>query len=135
MHLDLSNNIDIKKAYTYLSKLIDKGSKIELKDLTDKPFDIVLSRIYDIIETYESGAFKDLYVMHRELTANIYYLSKEQVKAHQKWNAQYYKSEEKTNAGKERECDKLVPELYMCRKIIETAKGVSIAMGYEIKLN
>ena len=95
----------------------------------------ILTKISDIIETYESGAFKDLTVMHRELTANMYYLSKEQVKAHQEWNKCYYNSTEKTNAGKERECDKLVPELYMCRKIMETAKGVSIAMGYEIKMN
>ena len=97
--------------------------------------DAILSKITDIIQTYESGAFKDLHIMHRELTANMYYLSQEQVKAHQEWNKQYYNSIEKTNAGKERECDKKVPELYLCRKIMETAKGVSIAMGYEIKMN
>jgi hypothetical protein len=97
--------------------------------------DKILHKISSIIETYESGAFKDLHVMHRELTCNMYYLSQEQVKAHQEWNATYYNSKEKTNAAKERECDKLVPELYLCRKIMETAKGVSIAMGYEIKLN
>ena len=95
----------------------------------------ILEKISDIIETYESGAFKDLHVMHRELVCNMYYLSKEQVKAHQEWNKQYYLSKETVNAKKERECDKLVPELYLCRKIMETAKGVSIAMGYEIKLN
>ena len=95
----------------------------------------ILTKISDIIQTYESGAFKDLHVMHRELTCNMYYLSKEQVKAHQQWNKTYYESKENTNAAKERECDKLVPELYLCRKIMETAKGVSIAMGYEIKMN
>lgn len=73
--------------------------------------------------------------MHRELTCNMFYLSKEQVEAHARWNAAYYNSQEKTNAGKEREADKLVSELYLCRKIMETAKAVSIAMGYEIKLN
>jgi len=97
--------------------------------------DKILETITDIIQTYESGSFKDLYLMHRKLTCNIFYLSNEQVKAHQEWNKAYYLSKEKTNAGKERECDKLVPELYLCRKILETAKGVSIAMGYEIKLN
>ena len=95
----------------------------------------ILNKISSIIETYESGAFKDLHVMHRELTCNMYYLSQEQVKAHQEWNKRYYNSIEKTNAGKEREWDKLVPELYLCRKKMETAKGVSIAMGYEIKMN
>jgi hypothetical protein len=97
--------------------------------------DEVLEKISSIIQTYESGAFKDLHIMHRELTCNMYYLSQEQVKAHQQWNKTYYLSTEKTNAGKERECDKFVPELYLCRKIMETAKGVSIAMGYEIKMN
>ena len=97
--------------------------------------DKILTKITDIIETYESGAFKDLHVMHRELTCNIFKLSLEQVKAHQNYNKQYYLSEHKTNAAKERECDKLIPELYLCRKVMETAKGVSIAMGYEIKMN
>ena len=97
--------------------------------------DNILEKISSIIETYESGHFKDLHVMHRELTANMFYLSKEQVHYHQQWNKQYYLSDATTNAGKEREADKLVPELYLCRKILETAKGVSIAMTYEIKLN
>ena len=98
-------------------------------------FDEVLNNITSIIQTYEGGAFKDLHVMHRKLACYMYYLSQEQVKAHQDWNKHYYLSTEKTNAGKERECDKFVPELYMCRKIMETARGVSIAMGYEIKMN
>lgn len=95
----------------------------------------ILEKITGIIETYESGAYKDLNVMHRELTCNMYYLAKEQVEAHQKWNACYYNSKETTNAGKERQCDRDVPELYLCRKILESAKGVAIAMGYELKMN
>ncbi len=97
--------------------------------------DKILDKITSIIVTYESGAYKDLNVMHRELTCNMFYLSKEQVEAHQRWNATYYNSQEKTNAGKEREADKLNPELYMCRKISETAKGVAIAMSIELKQN
>ena len=95
----------------------------------------ILDKITDIIETYESGAFKDLHIMHRELTCNMYYLAQEQVEANQRWNAEYYKHNSNVNAVKERHADKVVPELYMCRKIMEAAKGVSIAMGYEIKLN
>jgi hypothetical protein len=95
----------------------------------------ILNKITSLIETYESGAYKDLYLMHRELTCNMFYLSKEQVDAHQKWNRHYYNSKEKTNAAKERDCDREVPELYLCRKIMETAKGVAIAMGYELKMN
>tara|TARA_R110002012_G_scaffold219820_2_gene391304 strand:- start:399 stop:695 length:297 start_codon:yes stop_codon:yes gene_type:complete len=97
--------------------------------------DKILETISAIIETYEGGHYKDLHGMHRALVCNMYYLSQKQVEYHQKWNEQYYKSEEKSNAAKERECDKNVPELYLCRKIMETAKGVSIAMSLEIKMN
>lgn len=95
----------------------------------------ILTKISDIIEVYESGSYKDLYGMHRELTCNMFFLSKEQVKAHQEWNRIYYLSKETTNAAKEREADKLAPELYLCRKILESAKGVSIAMTFELKMN
>ncbi len=95
----------------------------------------ILTKISTIIHAYESGQYKDLYEGHRQLTCNMYFLAIEQTQAHQKWNSVYYLSEEKTNAGKEREADKLVPELYLCRKILEAAKSVSIAMGYEIKMN
>lgn len=97
--------------------------------------DKILSKITDIVETYESGAFKDLHIMHRELTCNMYYLSQEQVQYNVKWNQEYYNHSSTVNAVKERHANKEVPELYLCRKIMETAKGVSIAMGYEIKLN
>jgi hypothetical protein len=63
------------------------------------------------------------------------FLAREQVEANQRHNAAYYNSNEKTNAGKEREADKLVPELYLCRKIMDAAKGVSIAMSIELKMN
>jgi hypothetical protein len=95
----------------------------------------VLNKITSIIETYEGGAYRNLHEMHRVLTCNMYHLSKIQVEAHQEHNKQYYNSKEKTNAGKEREADKLVPELYLCRKILEAAKGVSIAMSLELKMN
>jgi len=97
--------------------------------------DKILEKISEIIETYESGKFKDLHVMHRELTCNMYYLSKEQVRYNVLWNQEYYNHNSTVNAVKERHANKEVPELYLCRKIMEAAKGVSIAMGYEIKLN
>lgn len=95
----------------------------------------VLDKITAIIETYESGAFKDLHVMHRELTSNMYYLAQEQVDARQRWLNAYYNSKESTNAGKERDADSTVRELYLCRKIMEAAKGVAISISLEIKLN
>jgi hypothetical protein len=97
--------------------------------------DKILNNITSIIETYESGVFKDLHIMHRELTSNMYYLTNEQVKARSKWLEVYYNCKSTVNAVKEREADKQVPELYMCRKIYEAAKGVAISMSLEIKLN
>ena len=97
--------------------------------------DKILETITAIVETYEGGHYKDLNEMHRQLVCNMFYLSKEQVKAHTNWNKEYYLSNEKSNAGKERNADKLVPELYLIRKIMETAKSVSIAMTLEIKMN
>ena len=97
--------------------------------------DEILEKISSIIEAYETGRYKDLYEGHRLLTCNMYFLAKEQVEAHQRHNAAYYNSQEKTNAGKEREADKVVPELYLCRKILEAAKGVSIAMVKELGMD
>jgi len=94
-----------------------------------------LQKISQIVETYESGAFKDLQQMHRELTCSMYYLTIEQVRYNQKWNQEYYKHNSTVNAIKERHANKEVPELYMIRKVLEAAKSVSISIGYEIKLN
>lgn len=95
----------------------------------------ILNKISTIIQDYEIGKYKDLHKAHRELTCSMFYLSKIQIEAHQKYNQLYHNSKETVNAKKERECELLVPELYMCRKILETAKGVSISMSLEIKLN
>lgn len=97
--------------------------------------DKILTKISDLIDTYESGSFKDLHVMHRELTCNMFKLSNEQVKYNVKWNQEYYNHSSTVNAVKERHANKEVPELYLCRKVLDAAKGVSIAMGYEIKMN
>jgi hypothetical protein len=100
-----------------------------------KDINEILSKIFEVIEAYETGKFKDLYEANRVLSCNMVYLSREQVEAHQRHNAAYYNSQEKTNAGKDREADKLIPELYQCRKILDTAKGVSIAINNELKRN
>jgi len=97
--------------------------------------DEILAEIYEIVEAYQSGQYKDLYEGHRKLSCNMLFLAREQVEANQRHNAAYYNSKDKTNAGKEREADKLVPELYLCRKIMDAAKGVSIAMSLELKMN
>jgi len=97
----------------------------------------VLDTISDIVEEYESGVWVNaerLKELHRILTSNMYYLTKLQIEFNQDWNRKYYLSSESSNAAKEKFADKEVPELYMCRKILDAAKGVSIAMGYELKM-
>jgi len=98
----------------------------------------VLQTISDIIEEYESGAWVNaerLKELHRVLTSNMYYLTMLQIEYNREWNRIYHVSLHKTNAAKEKEADDKVPELYMCRKILDAAKGVSIAMGYELKMD
>ena len=99
---------------------------------------LILNTITDIIEEYESGAWVNaerLKELHRVLTSNMYYLTKLQIEFNQEWNRMYYLSKENSNAANEKYADREVPELYMCRKILEAAKGVSIAMGYELKMD
>ena len=103
----------------------------------DNDFDLILDTISDIVEQYESGAYLaegNLAELHRRMTANLYYLTKFQVDYREQWQAAYHNSPEKSSIGKERVADKLVPELYMCRKLYEAGKGVAIAMGYDLKI-
>ena len=94
-----------------------------------------MEAINEIIEEYESGAYVTQHALseaHRKLVSNMYYLTKFQVEFQRDWQKNYYLSAETSNAAKERMADDKVPELYMCRKILEAAKGVSISMGYEL---
>ena len=96
----------------------------------------ILKKISLIIETYESGKFinvEDLKVMSRQLSCNIFYLTKYNIEAFYKWNA--IKHNEKTSVAKaEIKAHQEVPELRMTRKILEAARGVSIAMNNELSI-
>ncbi len=95
----------------------------------------ILNKITDIINTYQSGIYKDLFEMQRELACQIFYLTQKQVEYNLEWNNEYHNHKSTVNAVKQRHADKEVPELYMCRKIITAATNVSIAMSLELKLN
>lgn len=102
------------------------------------PFSQVLKTITDIVQEYESGAWasvEKLKELHRVLNSNMYYLTMLQIEYNREWNRIYHVSLHKTNAAKEKEADERVPELYMCRKILDAARGVSISMGYELKMD
>ncbi len=98
-----------------------------------KSFERVLDEIDDIVATYQEGEYRGLNELHRRLSTNMYWLIKYQVDFNIEWNNEYYKHHSTVNAVKERHADKVVPELYMCRKIWEAAKNVSISIGYEVK--
>ncbi len=96
----------------------------------------ILDKISLIIETYESGKFintEDLKVMTRQLSSNIYYLTKYNIEAFEKHNSIVY-NETTSNAKAVVKANELVPELRMTRKILEAARGVSIAMNNELSI-
>lgn len=94
----------------------------------------VLNNITSIIKTYESGAYKDLFEMQRVLSCNMFFLKELQVKYNSEWNKEYHNHESKVNAVKQRYADKVVPELYSCRKLYDGANNVFMAIGREIKI-
>ena len=96
----------------------------------------ILEKISDLIETYESGSWQsveNLRVMQRELSANIYYLTKHNIEAFNKWNGIIH-NEATSHTKAVTKANYEVPELRMSRKILETARGVSIAMNSELSI-
>jgi len=94
-----------------------------------------LAKVTAIIQSYESGEYKDLFKMNRELACNIHFLTDFQVQYNVKWNEEYHNHKSTVNAVKTRYADMAVPELYMLRHILKTATNVSIAIAQEIKRN
>ena len=94
-----------------------------------------LKKVTDIINTYESGVYKDLFKMNRILVCNIHFLTDERIKYNVEWNKEYHNHKSTVNAVKQRHADRVVPELYMLRHILKTATNVSISIAQEIKGN
>ena len=96
----------------------------------------ILEKISLIIETYESGQFintEQLRVMARQLSSNIYYLTKHNIEAFEKHNSIVY-NETTSNAKAVVKANEEVPELRMTRKILEAARGVSISINNELSI-
>lgn len=96
----------------------------------------ILNKISSIIEEYNSGAYltkERLLVMSRELSTNIYFLTKHNIEAFNDWNAIIYKDEGSVNKATVK-ADFEVPELRQTRKLLEACKGVSIAINNELKI-
>jgi len=95
----------------------------------------ILEKISDIIQTYQNKQYKDLFVMQRELSCSMFFLKEKQVEYNIEWNKEYHNHNSTVNAIKQRHADKVVPELYACRKIYEGANNVFMSIGRELKLN
>ena len=96
----------------------------------------VLNKISDIITTYESGAWSttdSLRTMLRELTSNIYFLSKYNIEYHEKHNAIQYKHKGSVSGGLIL-ANEQYPELRMIRKITEAANNVKSSMIMELSI-
>lgn len=94
----------------------------------------ILNKITSIIKTYESGVWvssETLRIMSRELSCNMYYLTKHNIEAFKDWNKIVYNFKGSNAAGETLAHNK-VPELRMTRKILESARGVSISMNNEL---
>ncbi len=95
-----------------------------------------LTKITDIIETYESGTWvsvENLRVMLRELSTANYHITKHNIEAYQKWNGVVYMCKKSVSYGKVL-ADEQVPELRMTRKILEATKQVILAMQQELSI-
>ena len=95
----------------------------------------ILDKISAIIKSYQNKEYKDLFEMQRELSCNMFFLKEMQVEFNIQWNNEYHNYESKVNAIKQRHADKVVPELYACRKIYEGANNVFLSIGRELKMN
>ena len=98
--------------------------------------DKILLNITDIIETYESGAWsslEDLRKMLRELTSNIYHLTKYNIEFHERHNAVQYKHKGSVSGGLIL-ANEQIPELRMCRKIMDAANNVGRSMTMELSI-
>ena len=101
-----------------------------------KPIDEVLKKISDIIDTYESGVWstsENLRVMLRELTSNIYHLTKHNIEFHEAHNAIQYMHKGSV-AGGIILANEQVPELRQSRKIMLAADNVSRSMTMELSI-
>ena len=96
----------------------------------------ILNKISDIITRYESGEWEttdSLREMLRELTSNIYFLSKFNIEFHEKHNAVQYKHKGSVSSGLIL-ANEQYPELRMLRKITEAANNVKSSMIMELSI-
>ena len=96
----------------------------------------ILEQIDLIIGHYESGAWSSvehLRALKRELSTNLYYLTKFNISFHEEHNATQYKHKGSVSAGVIL-ANEQYPELRMTRKIMEACKNVLTSMTMELSI-
>ena len=96
----------------------------------------ILQNINTIIQRYESGEWLSLEKLRellRELTSNMYYLTKYNIEYHEKHNAVQYKHKGSVSSGLIL-ANEQYPELRMIRKIMESANNVKSSMIMELSI-
>jgi len=93
-----------------------------MKDLTT-----ILENINSAVERFETQKLSltiDQSEILRDLSVNLHWLAEHKIEANKKWNWAYFNSKEKSAAGKERQADFEVPEMYKIRQIL--ASGIKV---------
>jgi len=96
----------------------------------------ILNNITECVQLYESGTYltkEKLLDLNRRLSSNIYYLTKHNIEAFEKFNSIIYNSK-KSVARATVDAHQEIPELRMTRKILEACKGVSISINNELSI-
>ncbi len=96
----------------------------------------ILENITIIIRRYESGEWQTvdkLRTLLRELTSNMYHLTKYNIEYHEKHNATQYKHKGSVSGGLIL-ANEQYPELRMLRKIMESANNVKSSMIMELSI-
>jgi len=96
----------------------------------------ILNKITTIIEEYEKGTFNTpdrLRELLRELTSNIYYLTKFKIEYKNAHNQRRYRHKGSIGAG-EILAHEQIPELYQIRYILRSAQNVVQSIIMEISI-
>lgn len=92
-----------------------------------KQLEAILTAINEEVDKYHQLQLKavlDQSEILRNLTSNLYFLEQYRIEAHEKWLSVYHNSQAKSAAGKEREADNVVRELYLIRRVMTSGYRV-----------
>lgn len=104
-----------------------------MKELTG-----ILTEINNSIEKFETCKLsftQEQSEILRTLSVNLHWLAEHKVAANKSWMYEYFNSKEKSAAGKEREADFKVPEMYKIRQLMASGYKVLESIRSTISAN